>query len=143
MNHNSITLDLGTTVADDIRIIVNNIEYALTPVGNSTADSQRPLMSDAINNPAWITVAWNNDKGIDLREYVNTHRDANTTNCKVWDTNAAAGLVEKSGFKYNLELIGYHVGDNTTSQSAHGAIKYDENTKEWNYRPSLTNNGKQ
>lgn len=46
MNHNSITLNLATAVADDIRIIVNNIEYALTPVGNSTADSQRPSLAE-------------------------------------------------------------------------------------------------
>ena len=64
---------------------------------------------DAINNKAQIHVAWNS-KGIDLREYVNTDRtydkDATPT-CKAWDKNATEGLVEKSGFKYSFELVGY------------------------------------
>ena len=64
---------------------------------------------DAINNKAQIHVAWNS-KGIDLREYVNTDRtydkDEHPT-CKAWDKNAAEGLVEKSGFKYSFELVGY------------------------------------
>lgn len=64
---------------------------------------------DAIDNAAQIHVAWNS-KGIDLREYVNTDRtydkDENPT-CKAWDKNAAEGLVEKSGFKYSFELVGY------------------------------------
>ena len=64
---------------------------------------------DAIDNAAQIHVAWNS-KGIDLREYVNTDRtydkDATPT-CKAWDKNATEGLVEKSGFKYSFELVGY------------------------------------
>lgn len=64
---------------------------------------------DAIDNAAQVHVAWNS-KGIDLREYVNTDRtydkDATPT-CKAWDKNATEGLVEKSGFKYSFELVGY------------------------------------
>ena len=96
---------------------------------------------DAINNKAQIHVAWNS-KGIDLREYVNTDRtydkDENPT-CKAWDKNAAEGLVEKSGFKYSFELVGYKSGDNETSQSAHAAIASNGYT----LRPQMTAGGKQ
>ena len=96
---------------------------------------------DAINNKAQIHVAWNS-KGIDLREYVNTDRtydkDENPT-CKAWDKNAAEGLVEKSGFKYSFELVGYKSGDNKTSQSAHAAIASNGYT----LRPQMTAGGKQ
>ena len=96
---------------------------------------------DAINHDAQIHVAWNS-KGIDLREYVNTDRtydkDENPT-CKAWDKNAAEGLVEKSGFKYSFELVGYKSGDNKTSQSAHAAIASNGYT----LRPQMTAGGKQ
>ena len=96
---------------------------------------------DAIDNAAQIHVAWNS-KGIDLREYVNTDRtydkDENPT-CKAWDKNAAEGLVEKSGFKYSFELVGYKSGDNETSQSAHAAIASNGYT----LRPQMTAGGKQ
>ena len=96
---------------------------------------------DAILNDAQIHVAWNS-KGIDLREYVNTDRtydkDENPT-CKAWDKNAAEGLVEKSGFKYSFELVGYKSGDNKTSQSAHAAIASNGYT----LRPQMTAGGKQ
>ena len=96
---------------------------------------------DAILNAAQIHVAWNS-KGIDLREYVNTDRtydkDENPT-CKAWDKNAAEGLVEKSGFKYSFELVGYKSGLNETSQSAHAAIASNGYT----LRPQMTAGGKQ
>ena len=96
---------------------------------------------DAILNEAQIHVAWNS-KGIDLREYVNTDRtydkDENPT-CKAWDKNAAEGLVEKSGFKYSFELVGYKSGANETSQSAHAAIASNGYT----LRPQMTADGKQ
>ena len=96
---------------------------------------------DAINNAAQIHVAWNS-KGIDLREYVNTDRtydkDATPT-CKAWDKNATEGLVEKSGFKYSFELVGYKSGANETSQSAHAAIASNGYT----LRPQMTAGGKQ
>ena len=96
---------------------------------------------DAIDNAAQIHVAWNS-KGIDLREYVNTDRtydkDENPT-CKAWDKNAAEGLVEKSGFKYSFELVGYKSGANETSQSAHAAIASNGYT----LRPQMTAGGKQ
>lgn len=96
---------------------------------------------DAIDNAAQIHVAWNS-KGIDLRESVNTDRtydkDENPT-CKAWDKNAAEGLVEKSGFKYSFELVGYKSGANETSQSAHAAIASNGYT----LRPQMTAGGRQ
>lgn len=95
---------------------------------------------DAINNNAQIHVAWNSN-GIDLREYVNTDRtyEDGTPTCKAWDKNAAEGLVEKSGFKYSFELVGYKSGANETSQSAHAAIASNGYT----LRPQMTAGGKQ
>ena len=94
----------------------------------------------AIDNNAQIHVAWNS-KGIDLREYVNTDRtyEDGTPTCKAWDENAAEGLVEKSGFKYSFELVGYKSGANETSQSAHAAIASNGYT----LRPQMTAGGKQ
>lgn len=95
---------------------------------------------DAINDDAQIHVAWNS-KGIDLREYVNTDRtyEDGTAACKAWDKNAAEGLVEKSGFKYSFELVGYKSGANETSQSAHAAIASNGYT----LRPQMPADGKQ
>ena len=96
---------------------------------------------DAIGHDAQIHVAWNS-KGIDLREYVNTDRTYDkdeTPTCKAWDKNAAEGLVEKSGFKYSFELVGYKSGANETSQSAHAAIASNGYT----LRPQMTAGGKQ
>ena len=94
----------------------------------------------AIDNNAQIHVAWNSN-GIDLREYVNTDRtyEDGTPTCKAWDENAAEGLVEKSGFKYSFELVGYKSGANETSQSAHAAIASNGYT----LRPQMTAGGKQ
>ena len=96
----------------------------------------------AIDADAQIEVAWNNNEGIDLRQYVNTDRtyDADETpSCKAWDKNAAEGLVEKAGFKYSFELVGYKSGANETSQSAHAALAKDGYT----LRPQMPKNGKQ
>ena len=83
----------------------------------------------AIAADATVQVKYNDEVGIDLRQYVNTHRDnyksdgvtANFTDRK-WDNNAASGTVEKAGFKYSFQLVGWHDGSNATSQSAHAAI---------------------
>lgn len=65
-------------------------------------------------------------------------KDATPT-CKAWDKNATEGLVEKSGFKYSFELVGYKSGANETSQSAHAAIASNGYT----LRPQMTAGGKQ
>lgn len=73
------------------------------------------------------TVKYDNDKGIDLREYVCTYWWDNAAyKGRIVETkDATEKEVEKDGFKYTFELVGYHKGDNKTSQSAHAAIAAD------------------
>ena len=88
------------------------------------------------------TVKYDNDKGIDLREYVCTYWwDAAANKGRIVETkDATEKAVEKDGFKYTFELVGYHKGDNKTSQSAHAAIAADGYT----LRPQVVDdNGKQ
>lgn len=92
----------------------------------------------AIAAAATVEVGW--DKTIDLREYVNTDRvKEGSTECKAWDKNAAAGTVDKIGFKYVFELVGYKTGDNDTKQSVHAAIADDGYT----LRPQMPKDGVQ
>lgn len=92
----------------------------------------------AIATAATVEVGW--DKTIDLREYVNTDRvKEGSTECKAWDKNAAAGTVDKIGFKYVFELVGYKTGDNDTKQSVHAAIADDGYT----LRPQMPKDGVQ
>ena len=92
----------------------------------------------AIAANAEIKVAYNST--IDLREYVNTDRKSeDATGCVAWDKNAAAGTVEKVGFKYKFELVGYEDGTNHTKQSVHAAIASDGYT----LRPQMPKDGKQ
>lgn len=92
----------------------------------------------AIAAAATVEVGW--DKAIDLREYVNTDRvKEGSTECKAWDKNAAAGTVDKIGFKYVFELVGYKAGDNDTKQSVHAAIADDGYT----LRPQMPKDGVQ
>lgn len=94
--------------------------------------------ADAIAAAATVEVGW--DKTIDLREYVNTDRvKEGTIKCLAWDKNAAAGTVEKIGFKYVFELVGYEAGTNHTMQSVHAAIADDGYT----LRPQMPKDGKQ
>ena len=79
----------------------------------------------AINNPAQANLKYNDDKGIDLRELINTDRVYEGGACLGWDKNAKEDLVKQAGFKYSFELVGYHKGANETSQSAHAAIAAD------------------
>ena len=88
------------------------------------------------------TVKYDNDKGIDLREYVCTYWWDNAAyKGRIVETkDATEKAVEKDGFKYTFELVGYHKGDNKTSQSAHAAIAADGYT----LRPQVVDdNGKQ
>ena len=79
----------------------------------------------AIRNTAQANLKYNDDKGIDLRELINTDRKYQGGPCLGWDKNAKEDLVKQAGFKYSFELVGYHKGKNETSQSAHAAIAAD------------------
>lgn len=93
----------------------------------------------AINNPAQANLKYNDDKGIDLRELINTDRVYQGGTCQGWDKNAKEDLVKQAGFKYSFELVGYHKGVNETSQSAHAAIAADGYTM----RAQMPEGGKQ
>ena len=86
-------------------------------------------------------VKYDNDKGIDLRSLIRTSWWTNSTGyTTVEATNATEEKVKEVGFKYSFELVGYHTGDNKTSQSAHAAIAADGYT----LRPqAVDDNGKQ
>ena len=93
----------------------------------------------AINNPAQANLKYNDDKGIDLRELINTDRVYQGGACQGWDKNAKEDLVKQAGFKYSFELVGYQEGANETSQSAHAAIAADGYTM----RAQMPEGGKQ
>lgn len=93
----------------------------------------------AINNPAQANLKYNDDKGIDLRELINTDRVYDGGTCQGWDKNAKEDLVKQAGFKYSFELVGYQSGANETSQSAHAAIAADGYTM----RAQMPEGGKQ
>lgn len=123
-------------------LVLNNPKYA--PQNDDTPSWLYKTAQDAIDNDATVQLAWNNDKGIDLREYVNTRYQYMKADGPVgaysdWDKNAADGKVEKSGYKYTFELVGWHDGNNQTSVSAHAAIAKDGFT----LRAQMPKNGKQ
>lgn len=96
----------------------------------------------ALDKTPIATVKYDNDKGIDLREYVCTYWwDAAANKHRIVETkDATEKEVEKDGFKYTFELVGYHKGENETSQSAHAAIAADGYT----LRPQVVDdNGQQ
>ena len=89
-------------------------KYLYTNAADAIADA----------NHLAIDIEWNDVDGIDLAEYIQTHyTDETKTNptCEVWDENANAGKVEKAGFEYRYDLIGWFDGVNQTSQSSHAA----------------------
>lgn len=123
-------------------LVLNNPKY--TPQNDGTPSWLYDTAEKAIENDATVQLAWNNDKGIDLREYVNTRYQYMKADGPVgaysdWDKNAADGKVEKSGYKYTFELVGWHDGNNQTSVSAHAAIAKDGFT----LRAQMPKNGKQ
>ena len=95
--------------------------------------------TEAISNTAQANLKYNDDKGIDLRELINTDRKYQGGTCQGWDKNAKEDLVKQAGFKYSFELIGYYKGANETSQSAHAAIAADGYTM----RAQMPDGGKQ
>ena len=135
-----VTSDFAAVKASTYsNLVLNNPKYATQ--AHAVPSHLYATAAAAIAAAPQIEVAWNNEKGIDLREYVNTDRtyDQDTKGCVAWDKNAAEGAVEKAGFKYSFELVGYKSGANETSQSAHAAIADNGYT----LRPQMTKDGKQ
>lgn len=102
-------------------------------------------MQEAINKEkADFYVAWNST-GVNIAEWVDTHY-ATDASCLAgndirWDDNATKNTVREQGFTYLYDLVGYQLGDNKTSESAHAALKVDGNDC-W-FRPQMTKDGLQ
>lgn len=146
-----ITSDYAAVQASKYKdLVLNNPKKSTTPCNaklhlyKTAKEAAEAKYNDVATKDRIVEVKWDNDKGIDLREYVNTHYtrvEADGTEKKdiQWDKNAASGKVEESGFKYTFELVGYRSGENKTSQSAHAAIAADGYT----LRAQMTKEGKQ
>lgn len=72
---------------------------------------------EAINAPAALQIAWNNDQGLDISKYIQADYTNSKGNHIAW-----AKPVNDYGFKYEYALVGYVDGNNNTSQSAHAAL---------------------
>lgn len=93
------------------------------------------------------TYAYNivfDSEGVDLDDLVMAHITDGTT---IWEwiddpntanTNDFGHNPEEYGFEFSYELVGYHVGNNATSESAHAVIN-DENI----LKPCMPVNGQQ
>ncbi|RHC02262.1 hypothetical protein [Bacteroides uniformis] len=130
-----ITSDYAAVKAQEIKDLV----LANAKVQPNHADGEGHLYTtaaEAIQNEPQIQVAWNSE-GVDVAEYIQTHYTTTTNKDIAWDKNANEGLVEKDGFKYIYELVGYFAGQNETSESAHA------NWKGAILRPQITKGGKQ
>lgn len=102
-------------------------------------------MQEAINKEnADFYVAWNST-GVNIAEWVDTHYATDASrlagNDIRWDVNATKNTVREQGFTYLYDLVGYQLGDNKTSESAHAALKVDGNDC-W-FRPQMTKDGMQ
>ena len=125
-----ITSDYAAVKAIKITdLVLNNAKVA----GESHLVTTAAAAIDKDHAPE-VKVAWN--ETVDLAEYVQTHYGKADDTHKVWDENAASGTVEKAGFSYSYELVGYIDGNNKTSQSAHAALNGSV------LRPQLPTDGK-
>lgn len=149
-------LALEVKLAED-KVITSDYA-ALKPVYNygfalaNATQAEKPhqahwatTMQEAINKEnADFYVAWNST-GVNIAEWVDTHyaTDASRAlkNDIRWDVNATKNTVREQGFTYLYDLVGYQLGDNKTSESAHAALKVDGNDC-W-LRPQMTKDGKQ
>lgn len=82
-----------------------------------------------------VYVKWNSK--VSLRDYVNTYRTYKGKAAK-WDENATKNTVKDAGFRYQFELVGWHDGNNATSESAHAILLKNDTL-----RPQMTVGGKQ
>ena len=73
--------------------------------------------ADAIAAEPALTIAWNDEEGLDLSKYI----QADYTNAEGKHIKWAKP-VNEYGFKYEYALVGYREGTNATSQSAHAAL---------------------
>lgn len=142
-NYKNAEEKVDTVITSDYAAVkaVNYNDMVLAHVDATSTDSKHlyTTAAEAIANAADYNVVWN-DEGIDIAELIQTHYDdmsSGKADHKAWDVNAKSGTVEKYGFEYSYELVGYHVGDNKTSESAHAALQGSV------LRPQMPKDGKQ
>lgn len=125
-------------------VYAHNLKLALSePFEAIETTHLHATAAAAINAPATFDIEWNN-AGKDLSELINTHydeitdpNDATKDVHKKLDKYAFDKTSEDYGFKYSYELVGYHVGENKTSESAHAALNGSL------LRPQMPKDGKQ
>ena len=94
-------------------------------------------IADAIENDAQLEIVWNSE-GLDLADTLRTHLHALKGNCATaLDNKASDKIADAKGFAYSFELVGYHAGENKTSESAHAALNGSV------IRPQMPKDGKQ
>lgn len=142
-NYKNAEEKVDTTITSDYAA-VKAVDYndMVLAHADATVDHTKHLYAtaaEAIKNEAEYEIVWNHE-GMDVAELVQTHYDdlsSGTSVHEAWDVNAKSGTVEKYGFEYSYELVGYHKGENKTSESAHAAMKGSV------LRPQMPKDGKQ
>lgn len=115
-----ITSDYAAVKATNYKdMVLANAAYLGQPVHTMHLYTNA---QDAINNAASHEIVWNHE-GLDVATLVQTHYDDSQNSHVAWDVTAADKTVEDYGFKYSFELVGYHKGNNKTSESAHAVMK--------------------
>ena len=124
--------DGGVSVTSDYAVLYTS-KYTNLELHNAAiergAGTTEAALSTTLNGAATIDLAYNDT--LDLKKWVNTYRlgDALVR----WDKNAAEGLVEKSGFKYEFEVVA-----NGTADEAYKYITIDANGKVTAHMPNST-----
>ena len=142
-----ITSDYAAVKAENYDI--EGLAFAkMTDTKTARAYHQYHLFNTAAAAIADNTYAYNivfDSEGVDLDDLVMAHvtdeagtiwewiDDPNTAN-----THDLGSFPEDYGFEFSYELVGYHVGNNATSESAHAVIN-DENI----LKPCMPVNGQQ
>lgn len=124
----------GVSVTSDYAVLYTSkykkfeLHNAATAREGATAET---ALATNIAGAATIEVKW--DGKVDLKEWVNTYRVDEANVAGRWDKNAAEGLVEKSGFKYEYQLI-----QNGTADKAYQYLTVDEKGVATPHMPGTT-----
>lgn len=113
------------------KFTINKADNANADDANSGHNHLATKASDAVKlqsgsyTAPTLEIAYNNDKGIDLDEWINVHYDINGQADKYWGDQDE---VNKKRFKLVYELIGYKASDaDNTNESQHATINAETN----------------
>jgi len=124
-NDTVITSDFAAVRASYYTNIDLSVPTGATGVTLSNPPSQNhwyTKAADAIAAEPALTVAWNDEDGIDISKYIQADYTNGEGKHIKW-----AKPVNEYGFKYVYDLVGYTEGTNVTSQSAHAALNPENN----------------